>query len=84
MKIELRLLILIASSLSRVVLTALSLSRRPCRVALITVLIASPLLLPILLPSLLNPPNPADPSNYIESFVTATGRTTRRGVVAMH
>jgi hypothetical protein len=33
----------------------------------------------LLLPeaSLFNTPDPADPSNYIESFVTATGRTTR-------
>ena len=53
----------------------LSSSRSPRRVALITVLIASPLLLPILLPSLFNTPDPADPSNYMESFVTATGRT---------
>jgi hypothetical protein len=69
MKIESRLLILIA----------LSSSRRPRRVALITVLIAPPLLLPILLPLLFNPPNPTNPSNYIESFITTTGRITRGG-----
>lgn len=69
MKIESRLLILIA----------LSSLRCPCRVALITILIAPYLLLPILLPLLFNPPNPPNPSNYIESFITTTGQTTRGG-----
>ena len=73
MKIKLRLLILIASSLSR------GLYYCPYRAALITALITSPLPQPILLPLLFNPPNPADPSNYMESFVTATSRTTRGG-----
>ena len=61
------------------ILIALSLSRRPRRVALITILIAPPLLLPILLPLLFNPSNPTNPSNYIESFITTTGQITRGG-----
>ena len=60
-----------------VVLIALSLSRSPCCVALITILIASPLLLPILLPLLFNTPNPANSFNYMESFITITGQITR-------
>jgi hypothetical protein len=72
------------------ILIILSLSRRPyyypyhvtlitTYTALITTLIASPLPLPILLFLLFNPPNPTNPSNYIESFITTTGQTTRRG-----
>jgi len=52
---------------------------RPYRVTLITALITPPLPLPILLPLLFNPSNPPNPSNYIESFITITGRITRGG-----